>query len=102
VEAVVLVSIDRSEGRVRLELAGEVDLAVVDHVEAALDSALEPGPPRIVVDLAGLTLLDVSGLRVLLAATDRARAQGREMVILAPDGPARRAFALAGREDALA
>ena len=98
----MLVSIDRSEGRVRLELAGELDLAVVDHVDAALDSALEPGPPRVVVDLAGLTFLDVSGLRVLLGAADRARAQGRELILLAPPGPARRAFVLAGREDALA
>ena len=98
----MLVSIDRSEGRVRLELAGELDLAVVDHVDAALDSALEPGPPRVVVDLAGLTFIDVGGLRVLLAAADRARAQGRELILLAPDGAARRAFALAGREDALA
>ena len=59
----MLVSVDRSEGRVRLALAGELDLAVFDYLEAALDSALEQGPPRIVVDLAALTFLDVSGLR---------------------------------------
>jgi anti-sigma B factor antagonist len=97
----VLVSIDRSEGRVRLELTGELDYAVVDYVEAALDSALEPGPPRIVVDLSALTLLDVSGLKVLLNAAARARALGRTLELLAPDGPARRVFALAGCEDQL-
>jgi anti-anti-sigma factor len=102
VEEVVLVSIDRSEGRVHLELTGEIDYAVVDYVEAALHSALEPGPPRIVVDLTGLTLLDVSGLRVLLAAAARAREEGRTLEMIAPTGPARRAFALAGRESELA
>jgi anti-sigma B factor antagonist len=101
VEAVVLVSVDRSEGYVRIELTGELDLAVVDYAEAAIDSALDGPEPRVVVHLGGLTFLDVSGVRMLLGAAARARAQGRALEIVAPDGPARRVLTLVGREDLL-
>lgn len=49
---------------------GEVDLATVDDLTEALRSE----HPRLVVDLSNVTFMDLSGLRCLVAAAERAEA----------------------------
>jgi len=48
-------------------LAGEIDLQVADRLRSALDGALGEKPVRhLVLDLSGVSLIDSSGLGVIL------------------------------------
>jgi anti-sigma B factor antagonist len=50
-----------------LQVAGEIDLATVDALRTALEEAVSTDP-TVVVDMAGVTFLDVTGLRAVLQA----------------------------------
>jgi anti-anti-sigma factor len=52
-----------------LRVRGELDLASAGQFAAALEKAASANP-RLVVDLAGLTFVDVCGLRVILQAAE--------------------------------
>jgi anti-sigma B factor antagonist len=98
--ATLEVSVERRDGSARVRLTGELDLATLPCAQSALDDALASGARRIVIDLSGLELLDISGMRALLDAIDRARAQGRSAALVAPSGAARRLLGWAsGRTD---
>ena len=60
-------------------VSGDVDIAGGPVLEAKLLQRTQDRP--IVVDLAGVTFMDSSGLRNLLAASNRAKKQGAEMVL---------------------
>src|ERR1700733_1061814 len=62
-------------GCVVVALYGELDIADAADVAAAL-AAEAAGRTRIVVDLAGLTFIDCSGVRALALARTRARHEG--------------------------
>ena len=95
------VSVEGSDDRVRVVLAGELDLASVDAFTGKLAQA-EAGKPEVVeIDLRGLTFMDSTGLAQLFAANRRARAAGRRIVILKGPGPIDRVLALAQIEDAI-
>ena len=77
-----------------LRLAGEIDAAS----SVALSADLDPLPVghRIVLDLAAVTFIDSSGLRVLIDAHRRAEADGRMLVIANPSPPVTRLFEISG------
>jgi anti-anti-sigma factor len=72
----------------RLEVEGTVDLATVGHLRtellAAVDRAVTEGIAVLVVDLAGVDLVDATGLGVLLAAHRRARRGGCTLRLVRP------------------
>jgi len=51
-------------------------------------------PLLLVIDLSGLSFIDSTGLSVLLAAAERARSQGRRLIVVRPPLPALRVFTL--------
>jgi anti-sigma B factor antagonist len=51
-----------------MRLAGELDIAVVDELEAAVAEARSMGSGDVVIDLRGLTFLDSRGIAALVAA----------------------------------
>jgi anti-sigma B factor antagonist len=57
------VSVDRSARPAIATVAGELDLATADRFVAAISEALIAGP--VLLDLAGLTFMDSSGVRAL-------------------------------------
>ena len=85
---------ETSPGVVALAVCGELDLATVPQLDAALMDA-EAMPARmIVIDLRPLEFIDLAGARCLMAADERARAAGRALHVLA--GPrVERLFTLA-------
>jgi len=57
-------------------LFGELDIATAEGVEEELSRVEETDAPEIVIDLSGLTVLDSSGVRLLLNAQARAQRFG--------------------------
>jgi anti-anti-sigma factor len=64
-------------------------------VETALDRLDQaPALGRVVFDLRDLRFLDVAGLRTLLRANARGRAEAFEVLVIRPRGTANRVFTL--------
>lgn len=82
-----------SQGTTRVVLAtGELDVASVRRVQAAVDGALAERPETVVLDLSELSFCDSSGIRLAESAQRRAAAQGVRFVVVRPVGAARRVF----------
>jgi len=92
----------QDEGRLVLTLRGELDLASAPVLEAAALPVVRDGG-RVVIDLRGLTFIDSSGVRVLVAGHAAARLSGGGVTIVraALDGPVDRVIAIAGITEAL-
>ena len=69
-QAVVDVS-EAAGGRVRVTVAGELDLGNAADVQTALSSAVSNDTVDVELDLTDVTYLDSAGLRVLFAVTSR-------------------------------
>lgn len=67
------------DGRVCLELVGELDMAGANRLEDRLQALAEGGDP-VVLDLHRLQFIDSSGLRVLVGAVTDARRDNRTLV----------------------
>jgi anti-sigma B factor antagonist len=64
-------------------LSGEVDLATIPVLHDALTKALTHHPNRLlVIDLDGVTVLDDTGLGVLLGAAGSAREAGADLAVV--------------------
>jgi anti-sigma B factor antagonist len=75
----------RATGDLRLALRGELDMYSAPLLERELRNAVVTGDSRgIVLDLAELTFMDVSGLRAILDAARAARRKHRPFVIENP------------------
>ena len=85
------------EGRsVRLHLDGEVDASTVHLVEDAMSPALDPRCTRLVVDLADVSFMDSSGLRMLVVARNALDGRGAKLVIAGATDQLRRLFEISG------
>lgn len=84
---------------VEVVLTGELDISTYEEARQRLEDAERAGPELLVVDLAGLRFVDSSGVRLILAADDRARQAGRRVALRLGDGIARRVFAALGLLD---
>lgn len=91
----------QEDGRIRIELRGELDLATAPQVEEALTGAESGAPGVILLDLSGLSFLDSSGLRTILSADARAQEGGRRLAVVKGPDPVQRVFAITGLEDKL-
>ena len=88
-------AVDESDRTLRLRLTGEFDGAGVGSVEHALNRLTEASAPnRVVFDLRGLVFLGAAGLRTILEADARGRAEAFEVVVVRPRGMANRVFTL--------
>jgi|SRR5947209_4282699 len=90
-----------NRGEVRLILKGEVDLATVATLAAAIEEAERLRPPTLVLDAADLTFIDASGVRVLVRAARHARRAGRRLTLCNPRPPVARMLAIVGIGDLL-
>lgn len=86
------------EDEVVLKLQGELDMASAPGLGRALATALDAAPAMLTLDLAGLTFLDSTGLRVLITASRRASGQGCTFVIRSPNRSVLRTLQLTGVE----
>src|SRR3954452_1324835 len=84
----------REHGVVRLTLRGELDMNGVKKAERAVAAAAELAERRLVIDLEGVSFMDLFGARALLRAADEALAHDRQVVIANPNRHVRRLFEL--------
>jgi anti-anti-sigma factor len=82
--------------------SGEIDMATAPMLARELTAAIEAGDGAVVLDLAGVTFFDSSGLRVAIVAHRDLGERGRRLaVVCEPEGHVRRTFMLAGLADVL-
>jgi anti-sigma B factor antagonist len=78
------ISLDVSEDWQVLVLAGEIDVATAPRLRDRLVQLVTQGPPRVVVDLQGVTFIDSMGLGALISGLKRARAHDGDLRLAGP------------------
>lgn len=95
------VAADRTGDVHRIRVTGELDIGTVDRVEAELARA-EAGDARLIVlDLAGLTFMDSTGVRLVLEAHARSRADSDRLRLRRGTPAVQRIFELSGVAETL-
>jgi anti-sigma B factor antagonist len=91
-------SIDELKGdrRIVLTVAGEVDLASVHELKAALSHAEDCQPRDVWIDLSEVEFMDSTGLAALVLAHRHLDDPVRRLAVICPEGPVRRVLAIAG------
>ena len=90
-----------SGGQVTISLKGELDLSSVGKVQEELRRVEAEGPSVLVLDLSNLTFLDSTGLRTVVTADERARENGRRLLVVRGPDAVQRVFAITRLEERL-
>lgn len=75
---------------------GEVDLATAPEFESCIQRAFVAAPKAVLLDLEGLTFIDSSGLRVLVALSKDARSRDASLALRNVPRHAQRVLDLTG------
>ena len=98
---ILAVRTEDRDGLVHMILVGELDLSSVAKVQEELRRIEAKSPATVVVDLSKLSFLDSTGLRCIVTADERAREQGRRVVIVRGPDAVQRVFAITRLEERL-
>jgi anti-anti-sigma factor len=82
-------------------LFGELDLASAEGVQRELERVEATNAEAIVLDLSGLTFTDSTGVRLIVMADARSRADCDRLTLLRGPASVQRVFALTGLENRL-
>jgi anti-sigma B factor antagonist len=88
--------------RVLVLLDGELDLAAVESVDRELEGLRWAGWRQIVVDLSGVSFMDLAGVRLLLGAFEQADRAGDLFMLVAVSPQVCRILELTGNDHVLA
>lgn len=80
--AVVRSTIRHDDGNVVVVLGGEIDLATLSQLAAAVDQALAPTPTGVFIDASGVTFIDSTGVSTLVSAHLRCKDLGVGLTVL--------------------
>ncbi|HYJ22641.1 MAG TPA: STAS domain-containing protein [Solirubrobacterales bacterium] len=94
-----LIERDSSPGCRRIEIEGEVDLAVLDHLRAALRGAERSR--RVLIDLERCDFIDLAALALLVRAGCGGQATKRWITVYGSAGQPLRLFMVVGLADGL-
>jgi anti-sigma B factor antagonist len=101
VQTYLSVVVQDQPGVTVLTVSGELDMASSPELDHAIEQ-LEPAPGQsIVLDLAKLEFMDVTGLRVVLGARERAARLGARLRLVNVRGEVRRLFTVTGATELL-
>lgn len=78
-----------SRDTVVVRVTGELDIATEAQFRDCLQTAVDSGARRVVVDLDGVAFMDSSALGVLVLVFKTLRADDRVLCLAAPRGPVR-------------
>jgi anti-sigma B factor antagonist len=101
VPPVFAVEIEPARETVRLRPQGELDQATGPELREQVSELLEVGFEQLVIDLRGLSFIDVSGVRLLLGLAQQARCEGWRLSLTQGDDQVGRIFALTETLDRL-
>jgi anti-sigma B factor antagonist len=103
---------DPVEKALLVTASGELDLAAAPRLATVLSIATQGAEPNVVLDLASVDFIDSTALGAIMHASTEAEAAGKQMMVVALDGPVRRLLEITNltgrfrvypsREDALA
>ena len=77
-------------------LRGEIDLAAVAKMSPIVNDLMRSAPPRLVLELTGVSFIDSRGLAMIVGLLRRIEAADGRLVVVCPPGAAREAIELAG------
>ena len=90
------------EGVVKARVSGEIDPSTAPALLAELEALIFTGAPReLVVDFAGVSFIDSSGLRSVIDIHNQMRARGGVLVLENPSEKTRRLLEITGLTDHL-
>jgi anti-sigma B factor antagonist len=75
------ITADDVDGVTHLHLAGEIDLSSAHLLVESIDDAVASGASTVVLDFAGVTFVNSTGLGAMVAATKRLRADGGDLIL---------------------
>ena len=96
------ITVSKEGGETVVTLAGDLDVYTSARLRERLVDLIHDARPRLVVDLAQLVFVDSTGLGTLVAAFQRVRRAGGEMVLRSPTPATRRVIEISGLGDVLA
>lgn len=94
-------TVERTEHRFCVSVAGEVDLATAPELDTVLLAAIVNQPQEIVIDLTDVSFLDSTGLGVIVRALKRTRERGTSLNIIASNERVLKVFAITGLDSVL-
>ena len=86
------VTTESQEGRTRVILAGELDIASTNELERELEALEANSPGTLILDLRKVDFIDSTGLRAVIAADERARSAGRRFIVVRGSSAVERLF----------
>ena len=105
------IEVQRRDHVALVEPRGELDLATIATLAAAVDAAIAEalraaldgvnGPAHLVLDMRGLTFIGSTGLNLLVVLHRRSQHEGFQLTLLAPPAPVDRAIQLCGLDQDL-
>jgi anti-sigma B factor antagonist len=87
-------TVEREDSSVCLRMAGELDLATIGQMMAAVDRIDVNRTSRLVVDLREVDFLDIAGLKAILRCNDQCKEHDIPVTVVKPQGYASRIFTL--------
>jgi anti-anti-sigma factor len=88
--------VERDTDSINIKLLGEFDLSCKREFEAKLRDAVSRQPRRVRIDLRGLTLIDSTGLSMILEVESLSRRDGFDLSFRVGDGQVRRVLEQTG------
>jgi anti-anti-sigma factor len=82
-------------------LQGELDMRAAPQLDQVLESLVAKGHAAVVLDFAGLSFIDSSGISVLIAAQQGLQARGGHLAIHSARAHARKVFEISGLTELL-
>lgn len=98
----LVVEADHHDDEVVLSLTGELDPHTAPVLRSVLEAQVSDGTRTLVFDLSGLSFVDSSGLRVIIAAHHEMAARGGRLVLRSPSDMTRRILEITRLSDHVA
>lgn len=100
-EKTLALTVEPLDGERLVRLQGEVDMVSAPRLARCLEELAEEGARHVVLDLAGLTFIDSTGLRAFVRGLNALRANGGDMAVQAASPSTRKLLRISSLERVL-